>query len=142
MFEGLLAQVQPNNEASTSRLRAPIWEQYAREVEEYTFHDHRAGGPFSYHDLSTSIKKFGFAGLTHLNSKHMEACFSHVDKEGTKEQMTLAREIYFNQEGSSSKTHEVAYLLKLAMLLCHHGTQQDQLQEMWLLINPTLEETI
>ena len=36
----------------------------------------------------------------------------------------------------------VKFLLNLSMLLCSHSSQQDQLTEMWLLVNPVLNEEI
>ena len=36
----------------------------------------------------------------------------------------------------------VKSLLNLSMLLCNHSSQQDQLNEMWLLVNPALDEEI
>lgn len=36
----------------------------------------------------------------------------------------------------------VDYLLHLSVLLCSHESQQDQLNEMWLLVNPALDDEI
>ena len=79
MFDALLAQVQPNKDALSARLRAPLEEQFAREVEQASLFDHRFASTFSYQHFSSSIKRFGFGGLTHLNPKHMQACFANVD---------------------------------------------------------------
>ena len=79
MFKSLLGSIEPNNEAGTASLRAPLCEQYAREIEEQTFFDHRSNCTFSYENFATSVKKFGCAGITHLNQRHISVCFSQVD---------------------------------------------------------------
>ena len=76
MFNGLLEIIEPNNTASNAKLRAPIHEQFARSVEEQTFFDNRTGATFVYDTFAASVKKFGYGGLTHLNQKHLYACFS------------------------------------------------------------------
>ena len=36
----------------------------------------------------------------------------------------------------------MGYILRLAMLLCTHTSYEDQVSEMWLLINPTLDDSV
>ena len=75
MFDALLAQVVPNRQAQTARLRAPLCEQFAREVEQAAFYDPVGAATFTYPAFSTGVKRFGFGGLAYLNEKHMQACF-------------------------------------------------------------------
>ena len=62
MLRSLLGYIEPNGEGKRARLRAPLCEQYAREVEEATFLDERTKQTFSYDDFSASVKKFGYGG--------------------------------------------------------------------------------
>lgn len=109
-----------------------------------------------YDDFATSVKKFGYGGLTHLNQRQLHACFSQADQAANSTEMREARAIYFCQEKNSKEDvtmqtsnnpeidvdYEVSHLLNIGILLCAHNSQQDQLNEMWLLVNPMLDETI
>ena len=79
MLSSLLGSIEPDNKAYLARLRAPICEQFAREIEEQTFYDNRTQSTFSHGCFSNAIKKFGFGGRTRLNHRHIHASFSHAD---------------------------------------------------------------
>ena len=93
----------------------------------------------TYEDFAAAVKKFGYGGITHLNHKHIDLCFSHLA-------MNESKSVYFFEEdyesSENSRRISVNYLLKIAILLCSHKSQQEQLTEMWLLVNPYLNDTV
>ena len=155
--ELIIGTIQSSTEANKARLRAPICEQFAREIEEETFYDNRIGATFSYDSFATAVKKYGYGGVTHLNERQISACFMKVDQPAKLQTMSQARAIYFNnvqkscdKEGdllmdnadSKNEGISVDFLLHIAVLLCTHASQEEQLDEMWLLVNPQLEDEI
>ena len=78
-------------DASREHIHAPLHVQYTRQVEMQAFYDKREDQVFSYEKMSGLVNKYGFAGLTHLSPKQLQACFSKLDdQEGV-----LTRSIYF-----------------------------------------------
>ena len=97
-----------------------------------------------YEVFRNAIKRYGYA--TDLTDKHMR----HISKEI----MLDCDEMYQNPKScfalayldecfrSADKRHSTRKLLRLGWLLCMHRNSQSREDELWNLINPTMEETI
>ena len=79
MFKDIFVQLASDNEARKSRAHAPLFEQYAREVEEQTFWNINENRLATYKELANTICKFSSAGITaELNPKQIQACLNQV----------------------------------------------------------------
>ena len=135
---------QPPTTTDTILVHAPLHEQYVRRVEMQAFHDKRKDRLYSYRKMSGLVNKFGFAGLTHLNPKQLHACFSRMpDQDGLQ-----MRSVYFRKAAgqdydvASEGGVSVKSMLQTLALYCSHSSMQDKLDEMWLLINPALDDEV
>lgn len=83
------------------------------------------------------IKKFGYAGITSLNDRQMQACFANMESVEKKKAKDRGRSCYFKREDSC---YSVIQMLTVAFLICPHADEATQCEEFWLLVNPTMED--
>ena len=139
MYKDIFPPIVPTNEAKQKKQCAPPFEKYASKVEEETFMCPRENRVFDYKILANAIKTFGFAGITQLGPKQMQVCFNQIELSNE------AHVFYFDKFGGCEPQQyqiPVEYCLHLFVLLCSHGSQQEQIDQMWLLVNPQLNEEI
>ena len=97
-----------------------------------------------YSDFFVAIKRFGYQ--SDLNDEHLELIAPDIlldYKQMQKDELSAYRVFYLNPLMLTDlQRYSVKNLLRIGWLCCQHGSETEQLDELWVLINPQLDEIV
>ena len=130
MFQTTFGSIIPDSNSEKSRLFAPLSELHAHKIENKAFHNGKTNLICSYQELANMVLRFGLTGESHLNEVQIRACLDHL-------QMPAEVQTVYFKRSVDGKLY-AQYVLHLAAIMCSHPSQQSQIDEMWVLVNPAL----
>lgn len=97
-----------------------------------------------YMDFFASVKRFGFA--CDLTDDHLSqiAPEIHLDFEEMERNEKSRFALFYSNEDmmTASRRYSVKQLLRIGWLCCKHDSEQQQLADLWHLLNPKLSDVV